>query len=103
MGCRGIGQDITERKRSEEVLELERRRLEDILQGTNAGTWEWNLQADEIIVSARLAEIIGYTLPEICPSRLTNFMRYEASRIYKAIEWMRNKDMVPDPERISHA
>jgi restriction endonuclease S subunit/uncharacterized protein YwgA len=29
--------------------------------------------------------------------------KYEASRIHKAIAWMRNKDIVPDPEQIAHA
>lgn len=29
--------------------------------------------------------------------------KYEASRIHKAIEWMRNKNIVPDPEKIAHA
>ncbi|MCB1663632.1 MAG: restriction endonuclease subunit S [Pseudomonadales bacterium] len=29
--------------------------------------------------------------------------KYEASRIYKAIEWMRGKDIVPDPGKIVHA
>lgn len=29
--------------------------------------------------------------------------KYEAPRIHKAIEWMRNKNIVPDPEKIAHA
>lgn len=29
--------------------------------------------------------------------------KYEAPRIHKAIEWMKNKDIVPGPKQIAHA
>jgi PAS domain S-box-containing protein len=59
--------DITERKHAEEILLGQKRRYENILEGTNTGTWEWNVQTDELIINQRWAEIIGYTIDELSP------------------------------------
>lgn len=56
----GIDRDVTERKAAEKELSLQKQRLADILQGTNAGTWTWNVQTDEEIHNQRWFEIIGY-------------------------------------------
>jgi PAS domain S-box-containing protein len=45
----------------------QRRRLEMIIEGTAAGTWEWNCQSDQMRVNERWAEIVGYTLEELAP------------------------------------
>ena len=63
----GIIQDITERKEVEEKLAKQGQRLGDILKGTNAGTWDWNIQTGELIINERWGEIIGYTLEELEP------------------------------------
>jgi diguanylate cyclase (GGDEF)-like protein/PAS domain S-box-containing protein len=42
-------------------------RLRSIVDGTRAGTWEWNIQTGETRINSRWAEIIGYTLEEITP------------------------------------
>lgn len=47
--------------------ETERIRNENILKGTNAGTWDWNIVTGELIINERWAEIIGYTLEELTP------------------------------------
>lgn len=44
---------------------IQTRRLEAIIEGTRAGTWEWNVQTNEVIINARWAEIIGYDLEEL--------------------------------------
>jgi PAS domain S-box-containing protein len=59
--------DITERKKAIEMLNEERQRLAGILKGTNAGTWEWNIQTGEITANERWAEMIGYSLAELLP------------------------------------
>ena len=59
--------DITGRKQAEIELQREHERLSNILEGTNTGTWEWNVQTGEAVVNERWAEIIGYTLKEISP------------------------------------
>jgi len=48
-------------------LKNQKERLNNILEGTNVGTWEWNVQTGETIFSEKWANIIGYTLKEISP------------------------------------
>ena len=48
-------------------LAEEKARLEGVLEGTQAGTWEWNVQTGETVFNERWAEIIGYTLKELVP------------------------------------
>jgi PAS domain S-box-containing protein len=59
--------DITEQKNASEELLRERQRLFQTIEGTNIGTWEWNIQDDVIIYNERWAGIVGYTLEELKP------------------------------------
>ena len=60
-----IRTDISAIKRAQQTLDAERQRLNNIITGTRAGTWEWNYQTDQGIVNARWAEMIGYTLDDV--------------------------------------
>ena len=71
-----VGNDITERKQMESALATERGRLADILKGTNAGTWEWNVQSGQTIFNERWAEIIGYTLDELSPVSIDTWIKF---------------------------
>lgn len=51
----------------EEQLKYERLRLTYIIEGTKAGSWEWNVLTGEIFINERFAELIGYRLDEIRP------------------------------------
>jgi PAS domain S-box-containing protein len=51
----------------------ERTHSENILEGTEAGTWDWNLQTAELSLNERWAEIIGYTLEELEPINLSTW------------------------------
>ena len=62
-----VFRDVTERYQWEEKLGVERRRLAAAIEGTRAGTWEWNVKTGEVIVNERWAEMVGYSLPEISP------------------------------------
>jgi PAS domain S-box-containing protein len=62
-----VMRDITERRRAEEALHVERNRLSNIIEGTSAGTWEWNVQTGETVFNERWAEMLGYTLEELTP------------------------------------
>ncbi len=66
-GFLGIARDITERKRAEAALRLERQRLAGVIEGTNVGTWEWNVATGETVFNERWAEIVGHTLAELAP------------------------------------
>ncbi len=70
-----VAHDITELKRFEEALEIERRRLSDILEGTNVGTWEWNIQTGETVFNERWANIMGYTLEELAPLSIETWVK----------------------------
>ncbi len=63
----GVFQDITAHKLAEEGLAKEQRRLANILEGTDDGTWEWTVPTGEVIINARWAEMLGYTLEELAP------------------------------------
>jgi PAS domain S-box-containing protein len=57
--------DISEQKKAEEELLSAHRRLESIIEGTRAGTWEWNVQTGETVFNERWAEILGYSLKDL--------------------------------------
>ncbi|MGB8839749.1 MAG: PAS domain S-box protein [Aliidongia sp.] len=60
-------EDVTRRRMAERALRDEQQRLTNIIEGTNVGTWEWNVQTGEVRVNSRSAEHIGYTLAELEP------------------------------------
>lgn len=58
--------DISDRKLAK-LLRNFNLRLENIVEGTQAGTWEWNVQTGETFFNEIWAQIIGYTLEELAP------------------------------------
>jgi len=68
--------DITDRKHNEELLAAERQRMASILEGTNVGTWEWNVQTGATVFNERWAEMIGYTLAELAPVSIETWIKY---------------------------
>lgn len=51
-------------------------RLTNILWGTGVGTWEWNTQTGESFFNERCAEITGYRLEELGPSRFESWRNF---------------------------
>lgn len=68
--------DISERKQTQEILLSERARLAGIIEGTNAGTWEWYVQTGELLINERWAEITGYTLEELAPITIDTWLKF---------------------------
>ena len=68
--------DITERKKLYQELADEKRRMADIIKGTNLGTWEWNVQTGETRFNEQWANMIGYTLDEISPASIETWMKF---------------------------
>ena len=64
----GMRIDITQLKRAEE-------RLTHIIQGAEAGTWEWNVTTGENLVNDRWAEMLGYTLADLMPMTINIWRR----------------------------
>lgn len=57
-------------------LQSANRQLQNILDGTRIGTWEWNVQTGETFFNERWAEIIGYRLEELEPVSIQTWMNY---------------------------
>ncbi len=94
LGASAIVRDITEdRAAQRKVVELkeeleqevvdrtaalaeERERLANILLGTDAGTWEWNVQTGETRFNQRWASIIGWDLDDLMPTTIDTWMRF---------------------------
>jgi PAS domain S-box-containing protein len=51
---------------SRELLD-QRWRLQNIIESTNIGTWEWNVQTGDTSFNETWAEMVGYTLEELSP------------------------------------
>lgn len=64
----GSLQDITNIKHNEI-------RFKSIIEGTNVGTWEWNVQTGETIFNERWAQIVGYTLEELAPISIDTWLK----------------------------
>ena len=69
-GYVGSVEDVTERLQARHALEEERKRLAAIIEGTGAGTWEWNVRTGETRFNERWAEIVGATLDDLSPTSI---------------------------------
>ncbi len=89
----GIHSEITNRKRAEEELKTQKERLGSFLEGTDVGTWEWNVQTGENIFNEKWAEIIGYTLEELHPTSLETWRELVHPEDLPASETMLEKHL----------
>jgi PAS domain S-box-containing protein len=74
--ARSANMMLAARQQAEEKLRNEHWRLESIIEGTNIGTWEWNVQTGATEFNERWAEIIGYTLAELAPTTITTWQKF---------------------------
>jgi len=68
--------DISEGKQQQAEILQQRLRLQNIIEGTRVGTWEWNVQTGETHFNERWAEIIGYRLEELAPINIATWMQF---------------------------
>ncbi|MBB6001857.1 PAS domain S-box protein [Arcicella rosea] len=71
----GTFQDIHAQKIAQDELLKEKQKLQSVIEGTNAGIWEWNVQTGETIFNERWAEIVGYTLEELSPISIDTWLK----------------------------
>lgn len=57
-----------------EELANRERRAQSIIEGTQVGTWEWNVQTGETVFNERWANICGYTLAELEPVAIQTWL-----------------------------
>ena len=76
IGFMEIGSDVTERKDAQRQLHRDRQQLTNILEGTSAGTWEWNVETGHTRLNERWAGMIGYTLAELEPTSVQTWSTF---------------------------
>ncbi len=62
-GC--IAVDITQHKRTEQKLRRSRKRFELAVRGSNDGLWDWDLRTDDLYLSPRWKQQLGYEEDEL--------------------------------------
>jgi hemerythrin-like metal-binding protein/PAS domain S-box-containing protein len=69
-----LRREITARRQVESQLLDQRRKHEDLISNTRAGTWEWHVQTGETGFNERWAEILGYSLEELAPLTIDTWL-----------------------------
>ncbi len=86
-----IVRDITDRKVVEKTLHKSYWRLESIIEGTHAGTWEWNILTGETVFNKIFAEIMGYTIEELTPININSWRMLVHPDDLKKSDQLRNR------------
>ncbi len=64
-------------------------RLNNILEGTEVGTWQWNLQTNTVVLNEQWAALLGRTLAELQPVSINTFVALthpdDCQRVMKAV------------------
>jgi diguanylate cyclase (GGDEF)-like protein/PAS domain S-box-containing protein len=58
---------------SEAALRAAHDRLANIIEGARVGTWEWDLDTDDVVLNEGWARMLGYTLAELGPATLATW------------------------------
>ena len=51
----------------EDELKASRERMDLTLRGADLGTWDWNVQTEDVVFDERWAQMLGYSLDELTP------------------------------------
>lgn len=65
-----IRTDITQRKLAENTLFEERQYLASVIEGTQAGTWQWNVATGQARFNDYWAKMLGYSIEELGEQKL---------------------------------
>lgn len=79
-----IKRDITALRQQEEAIVRDRRRLKNVLSGTGAGPWEWDVRAGQLWLDETSAQMIGLSMADFGDDHLSVWR----SRIHPD-DWLR--------------
>ncbi|MCC5915652.1 MAG: PAS domain S-box protein [Balneolaceae bacterium] len=65
---------IPEGRPIQEIVES-RNRYRSVIEGTQAGTYEWNIETNEVVINDRYAEMLGYTVEELEPVTFEKWLK----------------------------
>jgi len=83
----GILLDISRRKGVEQQLMLEREELVGVIEGTQVGTWRWNVETGQLQINRNYAAMIGHEGPELEPLTVAWWSeRVEASDLTRTMQ-----------------
>jgi diguanylate cyclase (GGDEF)-like protein/PAS domain S-box-containing protein len=63
-------------KYTRDQAEQEQQRLANIIWGTGAGTWEWDIQSGEVFLNERAIEMLGYEFAELQPLVIEDWVKH---------------------------
>jgi len=73
--ARWVGANL-EREQQEQARQTLLERLASIIEGTDVGTWEWNVQSGATVFNERWAQMLGYRLDELQPTTVDTWKRF---------------------------
>lgn len=68
--------DISEQILLTKKIEEQKNKLQNVIEGSRLGTWEWELKSGEFVVNERFTEIFGYTKEELVPIDIETWIRH---------------------------
>ncbi len=92
--------DITERKKAEEALAEQRKLLANVIEGTNVGTWRWDLQSADVMFNARWVNMLGYTLQDLAPVSMQTWLDLMHLDDLKKFRELLHKHLMGDLEHL---
>lgn len=74
--ARAVEQEIKDRlqEQAHQQLIASEQMYRSVLEGTQIGTWQWNVQTGETIFNERWAQILGYSLSELSPISISTWL-----------------------------
>ena len=94
VGLLGVGRDITERKRAEEVLGESLKRFQDIVENTKEWIWEVDSKGEYTYASSVIERVLGYRPEEVIGRHFYDFFHPEDREELKkvALEVFKRKE-----------
>lgn len=67
--------NLEEKMKTIENIECECKKLNNVIEAADLGTWEWNMESGEVVLNEKWAEMLGYSLEELNFTKLETFIK----------------------------